>query len=248
MGNINVVLILNVQKKKENNICKIINKEMCSQSTTQFDLYDFLKEGGVEKIAKTYAKEFSYTNKHISLFKNDVYSIMLYKSSECITELQLAMPEIDFGSCYLKVQDKYGLKDTTLLVAIIDKYSNKKSNPITSYSFYNPITGEKLDSETACKEEVIVVKENIKSLLNDTVQDVDSILFLTEQNIDVFNKTSGFYTDICYHYESPCDKDVALRDRLLIYYPNITLCDYGCNNAGVNLTSMTAICECKYIK
>ena len=142
---------------------------------------------------------------------------MLYKSSECITELQLAMPEIDFGSCYLKVQDKYGLKDTTLLVAIIDKYSNKKSNPITSYSFYNPITGEKLDSETACKEEVIVVKENIKSLLNDTVQDMNSILFLTEQNIDVFNLSSVFYTDICFHFDSPIDKDIALNVQNFSY-------------------------------
>ena len=231
--------------KNDNYICKVVSQDKCSQSTTQFELYDFLKEGGVENIAKTYAKEFTYTNKHISLYKNEVYSIMLYKSTSCINELQLPMPEIDFGTCYLNVKAASGIEET-LIVAIIDKMSNKKSNPITSYSFYNPITGEKLDSEAACKEEVIVVKENIKSLLSDSVSDVDSIMFLTEQNIDVFNKSSGFYTDICYHYDSPSNKDVALRDRLLIYYPNITLCDSGCNNAGVNLTAMTAICECKY--
>ena len=232
-------------KEDENFICRIIEKEVCSKSITQFDLYDFLKEGGVEKIAKTYAKEFIYTDKHISLYKNDVYSIMLYKSTSCITELQLSMPEIDFGECYIKVKAKYNIT-VSLIVGIIDKSSSKKSNPITSYSFYNPITGDKLDTETACKEEVIVVKENLKSLLNDSVSNMDSILFLTEQNIDVFNKSSGFYTDICYHYESPSNKDVALRDRLLIYYPNITLCDNGCDNTGVNLTSMTAICECKF--
>ena len=231
--------------KNDSFICKVAGQESCSQSTIHFELYDFLKGGGVENIAKTYAKEFTYTNKHISLYKNEVYSIMLYKSTSCINELQLPMPEIDFGTCYLKVKAANEIKDT-LIVAIIDKMSNKNSNPITSYSFYHPVTGKKLDSESACKEEVIVVKENIKSLLNDSVQDMDSILFLTEQNIDVFNKSSGFYTDICYHYESPCNKDVALRDRLLIYYPNITLCDSGCNNAGVNLTAMTAICECKF--
>ena len=229
----------------ENLICRVNNREICSKSISQFNLYDFLKEGGVEKIAKTYAEEFRYTEKHISLFKNDVYSIMLYKNAECITELELPMPEIDFGTCYSKVKAKNIIK-TSLIVAIIDKKSNKKSNPITSYSFYHPITGEKLESEQTCKENIIVVKENIKSLLNDSVQDMSSILFLTEQNIDVFNESSDFYTDICYHYESPCDKDVALRDRLLIYYPNITLCDTGCSNAGVNLTSMTAICECKF--
>ncbi len=233
------------REDKATKICLVENKNVCTNSTTQFDLYDFLKEGGVEKIAKTYAKEFEYTVKHISMFKNEVYSIMLYKSVECITELELPMPEIDFGSCYQKVKDRYGIKES-LLIAIIDKRSSKKSNPITSYSFYNPSTGEKLDSETICKEEVIIVKENIKSLLNDSVQDMNSLLFLTGQNIDIFNKSSGFYHDICYHYESPCDKDVALNDRLLIYYPNITLCDSGCINNGVNLTSMTAICECKF--
>ena len=232
-------------KSDINNICIVQNKEKCSKSYREFELYDFLKEGGVENIAKTYAKEFSYTEKHISLFKNDIYSIMLYKNSECITELELPMPEIDFGICYLKVKTKNIIKNS-LIVAIIDKKSNKKSNPITSYSFYNPSTGEKLESEQTCKEDIIVVKENIKSLLNESSQELESIMFLTEQNINVFNKSSEFYTDLCYHYESPFDKDVALRDRILIYYPNITLCDFGCNIAGVNLTSMTAICQCTF--
>ena len=227
-------------------LCKVKNIEICTQSSNQFDLYDFLKEGGVEKIAKNYASEFNYTNKHISLFKNEVYSIMLYKEKNCIFELGLPMPEIDFGLCYEKVQATYGFQNKNLIIGIIDKKSNKKSNPITSYAFYNPDNGEKLNSEEACKEEVIIVKENIKSILNESVSDIDSILFLAGQNIDVFNKSSEFYMSICYHFDSPCDKDVALRDRLLVYYPNITLCDSGCKNTGVNLTSMMAICECKF--
>jgi len=231
--------------ENNDNLCKVINEEACSKSDSEFELYNFLKEGGVEKIAKTYAKEFNYTDKHISIFKNEVYSIMLYKNVECISELELQMPEIDFGSCYTKVQKSINITEP-LVVAIIDKSSNKKSNPITSYAFYNPITGEKLDSETLCKEETILVKENIKSLLNESVQDIDSILFLTDQKIDVFNKSCEFYTNLCYHFESPNNKDVALRDRLLVYYPNITLCDSGCTIYGVNLTSITAICKCTY--
>lgn len=228
-----------------NHICKIIKKESCSISSSEFELYNFLKEGGVEKIAKTYSLEFNYTDKHISIFQNQVYSIMLYKDKDCISELKLAMPEIEFGSCYTKVQDSIKI-NTPLIVAIVEKYSDKKSNPITSYSFYNPINGEKLDSEALCKEEIIVVKENLISLLNDSVSDINSILFFTLQNINVFNKSGEFYTDLCYHYESPINKDMALRDRLLVIYPNITLCDSGCDVFGVNLTSMTAICTCKY--
>ena len=233
-------------KDEKEHICKVKITESCTQSSATFELYDFLKQGGVEKIAKNYASEFNYTNKHIALLKNEVYSIMLYKEKECISELNLPMPEIDFGDCYKNVQLKFGLENKDLIIGIIDKKSNKKSNPITSYAFYNPENGDKLDSEEACKEEVIVVQENIKSLLNDSSSDIDSILYLAGQNIDVFNISSEFYTSLCYHFDSPCDKDVALKDRLLIYYPNITLCDSGCKNTGVNLTSMMAIYECKF--
>ena len=171
---------------------------------------------------------------------------MIYKDKNCINELGLEMPEIDFGECYKEIQSNYGLENKDLIVAIIDKRNNKESNPITSYVFYHPENGVKLNAEEICKEKVIIVNENLKSLLNESVSDIDSILFLTGQNINVFNKSCEFYTNICYHFDSPCGKDIALRDRLLIYYPNITLCDLGCSNIGINLTSMTAICECKY--
>ena len=231
---------------ENNNLCKIKDIQSCTESTTEFELYDFLKEGGVEKIAKTYANEFNYTNRHISLFKNEVYSIMLYKDVNCVAELGLPMPQIDFGSCYQNIQSQSNLKNKDLIIGIIEKKNNKRNNPITSYAFYNPDNGEKLNSELICKENFITVKENIKSLLNDSYSNIDSILYLTGQNINVFNKSSEFYTSICYHFDSPCDKDVALRDRLLVYYPNITLCDAGCKNIGINLTAMTVICECKF--
>ena len=76
-------------KDESLHLCRVNNSESCTKSTSEFELYNFLKEGGVEKIAKTYAKEFNYTNKHISLFTNEVYSIMLYKDKECITELNI---------------------------------------------------------------------------------------------------------------------------------------------------------------
>ena len=70
------------------------------------------------------------------------------------------------------------------------------------------------------------------------------MIFLTNQNIDIFNLSGEFYTDICFHFESPNGKDVPLKDRILTYYPNITLCDDDCTSKGVNLTTMESICEC----
>lgn len=41
-----------------------------------------------------------------------------------------------------------------------------------------------------------------------------TLLSLTNQSIDIFNMSSDFYNDICFHFESPTGKDVPLKDRI----------------------------------
>jgi len=90
------------------------------------------------------------------------------------------------------------------------------------------------------------MKESVISQLNNSNVDLYSALFLSQQNIDIFNLSNKFFNDICYHFESPNGKDIPLKERIHIFYPNITLCDNGCTSKGVNLTSMESICECKF--
>ena len=71
------------------------------------------------------------------------------------------------------------------------------------------------------------------------------VKYLSQQNIDVFNLTSDFYTDICFYFESPIKKDIALKDRIKIFFPNISLCENGCTIKGINSSSMKADCDCK---
>ena len=40
----------------------------------------FPMSGNIENIAKNYAKEFSYTNNHISNYISDEYSMIIYKN------------------------------------------------------------------------------------------------------------------------------------------------------------------------
>ena len=49
---------------------------------------------------------------------------------------------------------------------------------------------------------------------------------------------------ICFHYKSKFNKDVPLEDRVLIYYPNISLCDDGCELEAVYIKNWTAKCNC----
>ena len=229
-----------------NNICQDINNNSCAKTETQIDPEAFLAGDGVNISAKTYSKEFNYTNKHVSLFYNNMYSILIYKDTNCINELNIDLPKIDFGSCYSKLQENI-TTTKKLIIALIEKPKGKGQKNSISFFFYHPETGEKLDSENICKDEEIVIKQNIISQLNnsDSSLDISYAINLTRQNIDIFNLSNEFYTDICYRFESPNGKDVPYQERIHYYYPNLTLCELGCVCQGVNFTTLESICQCK---
>jgi len=229
-----------------NNVCKDININSCAKTETEIDLETFIAGDGVNISAKTYSKEFNYTNKHVSLFYNNIYSILIYKDTNCINELNINLPKIDFGSCYINLQRNISTNQK-LIIVLIEKSNGKGKENSVSFYFYHPKTGEKLDSENICKDEEIVIKQSIISRLNqsDSSLDIDSALYLTRQNIDIFNLSNEFYTDICYRFESPNGKDVPYKERIHYYYPNLTLCEQGCVAQGINFTTLESICQCK---
>ena len=229
-----------------NNICIDKDLESCIMSENEIDLYEFLSSGSIDFNAKQYAKEFNYTNNHVSHYYNSVYSILIYKDVNCIDKLLIDAPKIDFGDCYNKIQNNLSPpSNNSIIVALIEKFNiNKKST--VSYNFYHPDTGDLIDADSVCKDDEIIIKENVISQLNESNVNLKSVLFLTEQNVDIFDLSSAFYNDICYHFESPNGRDIPVKERIHIYYPNITLCDAGCSNQGVNLTTMESKCECKF--
>ena len=145
-------------------------------------------------LVKSYISEFYYTEHYVSLYLNKIYSILIYKDSNCIKELSVEMPNVDFQSCYTKVQQAYGITEK-LIIVIVDKKT--ASNPKTFYSFYHPTSGLKLNADEICKEESIIVEENLNSLLNkeDTHYEVQTSL--TSQGINIFDLNDPFFTDIC---------------------------------------------------
>ena len=215
------------------NNCKLFSQEINTNS-------NLLKT--LETKTISYSKEFNYTENHVSIYNNKNFTMAIYKNLDCIDELELEIPQIDFGECYNNIQKDNNLTNEKLIILSID-FSNNTNN--SYYGFYNPITGEKLNVTNSCKNETIIVKENVFSLLNE--EEKKSVLYLAKQNINAFDPNDGFYTDICSKFISPNKKDLTLKDRILTYFKNnITLCDDGCNYKGVNITSMVAICECKF--
>ena len=232
-----------VNTRLENNVCKVENFNSCSKSENEIDLREFLTSGGVDVNAQNYANEFGYTEKHVSLFYNSQYSIILYQDSTCIKELSINIPKVDFGACYTKIITT--LKKN-VIIALVEKLNNKDKKSKISYFFYHPETGEKLDADTLCADDTIVVKEDVKGQLNESSVDFDQAKYLTDQSINIFDELDDFYTDICYHYEPKNGKILPVKERLRIYFPNITLCETGCLTKGVDLQTLESICECKF--
>jgi hypothetical protein len=106
-------------------ICKDRNKNKCQLSENNFSFFEEqITEREIDIFAKNYAKEFNYTDNHICILKNNIYSIVIYKNSECILKLSLEFPQIEFGECEKKIKNKYGIKQNLIIVIITKKEIN----------------------------------------------------------------------------------------------------------------------------
>ena len=222
-------------------ICQIKDINTCTSSDYELDLHNNINQENVKLAAKNYANEFYYTLNHISKFSGLSYNMILYKNSSCVNELNLNITKIEFNSCIEQLKTDNNIdKSKDLIVAVIDIKTN--DNPITSFGFFDPESGEKLDASKSCSDKNVIMYENILNILNNPL----AVKLLDEQKINIFDLEHDFYNDICFHFESPNGKDITLKDRIKTFYPDINLCDEGCISRGVNMTNMEAKCECTF--
>ena len=197
----------------------------------------------VNNYVQTYISEFSYTSNHATLSSNEFFNILIYRNPGIINDFSLKMSKVDFQDCYDKVKNAYGIEEDLVITVVGTKNTH---NPSSSYAFFHPKSGIKLDAENICKDEVIVVKENLTSILNENDTKYELQSSLTGQGINIFDVNDPFYTDLCFDYKNPKKRDIPLSDRIKNVFPNVTLCNDGCQMNGINLENMTATCNCKF--
>ena len=231
-------------KDNDDYICKDNNINICSLSQRTISVASqTITEQEKENLAKSYVKEFSYTDNHISFFNYGNSEIIFYKNYERMSDLGLEIPKVDLGDCYRKIQEKYLIEENLIIGVKGQRTIDVKYPIISSFSVYSPYNGIKLDLKI-CENEAINVQEDLSMKIDNKKQYL-YLQQLTKQNVDVFNLSSEFYQDICFYFESPIEKDIAIKDRVKLFFPNITLCENGCKIKGINSTTMKAECECK---
>ena len=231
------------EEKIENTIENEDEKDKCNLKLNELDLLnDTLTDDDLNNFTTIYASKYSGSDNYIIKLENEFFKIFIYKDIVCLQNVSQDAKSIDFGENYLNLLGNYQLNDP-----IITIITNKTSN-VSTYSFAHPDTGETLTNlNEGLRNAEIKVQEDIYSLL-DNLDDKrkEYIMNMLDQEIDVFNPSNEFYTNLCFYYDSPNNKDIPMRDRASFFFANISKCESGCTYQGIDFSLHKFKCECKF--
>ncbi len=232
----------NTYDENNNLICKDDPTKCLLTKDEIFIANDSYINEEIKKIIEQYANEYNYTNNHISIINIGNYSVTLYKNKTCVSELSVSNIQIDLSSASSKVKKHYNISENEELIVGIVK--NNLSNT-ESFEVYESHSGKPLNIFNICKDDTYSIEKSLlEELSTNSKVDFKDLEEMANQDINIIDLSDPFYNDICFHYKSKFDKDIPLKDRALIYYPNISLCEEGCELEAVFLQNWTTKCNC----
>ena len=138
---------------------------------------------------------------------------------------------INLGNCETKLKEEYKIfSNDSLYILMVDIFEDNihriEYEVYYNFSLYN-LTKLNL---TSCKDIRI---------------DISSPRDIPNNEIDKYNKSSGFYNDICYTLTSDDGTDKPLYDRQNEYeLNNLSVCEDGCDFTSYNDISRKVVCSC----
>ena len=192
-----------------------------------------------------------YVNSTSIINGSDFLAMILSSDSmEPKVQIQLGISAVDLGNCTQFLKEYYNISnDENLIILNMEsKNKTKKNNTNDDKSFYlekyiqlevYDFSGRKLDL-SVCKENIKIMK-----YIGDVEElNIQSAKTLSEQGIDIFNASDGFFNDLCHPYDSKDGIDIIINDRRIDIYQNVTFCEDGCSYSGMDYELMTANCLC----
>ena len=203
--------------------------------------YNKITEDILQEYAEEYVREYPLANTYVTSYSyadsSHKYLIILYKLEKCPKEKVEGYVSIDFDECIKKAKTANNI--TQNIVIEIFYIIKKSSIPQINYYLYHPDTGKKIDL-SVCSGEKLSIKS---SIFDNEEVDEELVKYFTNLNINIFDINDPFFTDICFNF-SKDGKDVPLDDRIQLYFLNISLCEDGCTNKGINFETFEVECSC----
>ena len=139
---------------------------------------------------------------------------------------------INLGGCEKKLKSRYNIPEQDSLYIIKIDIKEKEMNiPKTEYEVYYTFNNNSLTqlNLSHCKD--IPIDLLIPVTLN--------------SDLEIYNKSSKYYNDICSKATSKSGTDINLKDRRKEFVDNnMTLCEEDCNLVDYNYTNKKAKCSC----
>ena len=139
---------------------------------------------------------------------------------------------IDLGECENELRFHYNLSiNETLYMKKVEVVQEGMKIPKIEYDVYSRLFGTNLIklNLTVCKNSKILI----------------SIPIELDENLDIFNSSSGYYNDICYTTTSEYGTDITLNDRKKDFVDkNKMICQEDCEISKYNYETKKVECSC----
>ena len=155
----------------------------------------------------------------------------------------------------IKKDYNISFNDKILAMKVDIKRNDTKSTQV-EYNFYYPtgfipikliqknlqLSKRRLDGE----KEIINSKIKLDLPVNFTEEQISKFDELEKNGYSAFNSSSEFYIDNCNQFTTLKGNDIYLEERKDNYYPDMTLCENGCNFVKYNNDTKKITCQCDF--
>ena len=160
-------------------------------------------------------------------------------STEVLNEKYPEITTVDLGECGEKLKSEYNQDLYILGIDSPNLYGNSSINEF-NYEIYLKNGTQIQDLNKICQDNKIITSSNINDL---NIIKFEKAVEFSKNGYDIYNKSDKFYVDNC----APANdngNDITLEDRATYYYPNVSICNEGCNYKSISYNSQRFVCEC----
>ena len=223
-----------VKQQKCVSSCYIMERfhhECVTRCNEQLDeLSDIIMTDIRSDLSETF--DYTYIIKNQSVIIEE-FNILYEIISTNVSTKNKRISRIILGECETELKKFYDIKDKEpLYIFKADATVEGQTGPVVSYEIYYPLDGIHLSS----LDLGVCEGMDIQIIIPTNVSDID---------LDLFNKDSSFYNDICYPYTNENGTDMILADRKKEFeQKNRSLCEEGCTLINYNKEDGTVQCSC----
>ena len=224
---ININTNINIEPISSTNIINIISKTEIYKSDSikstkeEIIINDKGDINYINDICKMELNEKNKTNFVIQLTTSENQKTISYDNISTII----------LSDCEKILKKEYNISENESLIILKQEfYENNYLTPNIVYKIFHPITHEVLNLDY-CKNTTISLEIPAK---------------LDENNLNIYNLSSEYYTDRCYPADSDKNTDITLDDRVKNFVNNkLSVCEINCEYQGYNKDTKKVICDCE---